>query len=395
MEALNFVNFNQDFSCISVGTRQGYRIYSCEPFGQCYSQNEGGMAIVEMLFCTSLVAMVGMGDDAILSPRRLHITNTKRNTVICELTFPTSILAVKLNRRRLVVVLEEQMYMYDISNMKLLHTFETSPNPTAICSLSSSSDNCYLAYPASVPAAGSPFAKDASAPAASSANDRTAGANGDVILFDCGNLQPLNVVEAHKSPLALVALNPEGTLLATASEKGTIIRIFSVPGAQKLYQFRRGTYPTHIYCMNFNLSSTFLAVSSSSDTIHIFKLSGPDDRVKALGGSQQSLSDIRKRNGTVASMIRRSSQTIGRSVAGAFGGYLPSAVTEMWEPQRDFAYVKLPSARIKSVVAMSSTLPEIMVVNQEGYFLQYSLDLDNGGECSLIKQYSLLDNEGP
>jgi autophagy-related protein 18 len=29
----------------------------------------------------------------------------------------------------LVVVLEERIYVYDISNMKLLHEIETSPNP--------------------------------------------------------------------------------------------------------------------------------------------------------------------------------------------------------------------------------------------------------------------------
>ena len=53
----------------------------------------------------------------------------QRQSTICELTFPTTILAVKLNRRRLVVVLEERIYVYDISNMKLLHEIETSPNP--------------------------------------------------------------------------------------------------------------------------------------------------------------------------------------------------------------------------------------------------------------------------
>ena len=34
-----------------------------------------------------------------------------------------------MNRKRLVVVLEDQIYLYDISNMKLLYTIETSPNP--------------------------------------------------------------------------------------------------------------------------------------------------------------------------------------------------------------------------------------------------------------------------
>ena len=60
---------------------------------------------------------------------QLNEGSRQRQSTICELTFPTSILAVKLNRRRLVVVLEEQIYIYDISNMKLLHTIETSPNP--------------------------------------------------------------------------------------------------------------------------------------------------------------------------------------------------------------------------------------------------------------------------
>lgn len=49
--------------------------------------------------------------------------------MICELLFPSSILAVKMNRKTLVIVLEVEIYIYDISNMKLLHVIETTPNP--------------------------------------------------------------------------------------------------------------------------------------------------------------------------------------------------------------------------------------------------------------------------
>lgn len=55
--------------------------------------------------------------------------NVQRQSTICELTFPTRILSIKMNRKRLVVVLEDQIYVYDISNMNMLHTIETSPNP--------------------------------------------------------------------------------------------------------------------------------------------------------------------------------------------------------------------------------------------------------------------------
>ena len=57
----------------------------------------------------------------------------QRQSTICELTFPTTVLAVRMNRKRLVVILEDQIYLYDISNMKLLYTIDTSPNPNGIC----------------------------------------------------------------------------------------------------------------------------------------------------------------------------------------------------------------------------------------------------------------------
>lgn len=56
-------------------------------------------------------------------------------------------------------------------------------------------------------------------------------------------------------------------------------------------------------------------------------------------GKRPSVSGV----GGMASILRRGSRSIGKHVAGAVGTYLPTAVTEMWEPQRDFAFVKLPN----------------------------------------------------
>ncbi|PKY46413.1 WD40 repeat-like protein [Rhizophagus irregularis] len=402
---LLFINFNQDFSCISVGTQHGYKIYNCDPFGKCYSKSDGGIGIVEMLFCTSLVALVGAGEHPSFSPRRLQITNTKRQTTICELTFQTSILAVKLNRRRLIVVLEQTIFVYDISNMKLLHNIETSPNPSAICALSPSNENCYIAYPSPTPSPSSPFSNHITQHTAPS---------GDVYIFDALSLQAVNIVQAHKSPVAYVAINSEGTLLATASDKGTVIRVFSIPNAQKLYQFRRGSYPARIHSISFNLVSSLLCVSSDTETVHIFKLGGNtggpgggaganNGTTNGTGGANPSRHSIgpttiggfeafidgKKKTGS--GTIRRQSFHLGRTVAGSVGNYLPDALTEMWEPTRDFAYLKLPSSGVQSVVALSNTTPQVMVVTSEGYFYQYNIDFENGGECVLLKQFSLLE----
>lgn len=80
----------------------------------------------------------------------------------------------------------------------------------------------------------------------------------------------------------------------------------------------------------------------------------------------------------------------------------------MLEPARDFAWFKIPrlapgpgvSAKgggadgggaLKSVVAMSSSSPQVMVVTSEGQFLVFGIDLEEGGEGTLLKQYSVLD----
>ena len=256
---------------------------------------------------------------------------------------------------------------------------------------------------------------------------------GEVLLYDAMGLEAVNVVEAHRSPVSCMAMNGQGTLLATASDKGTIIRVFSVPHAEKLYQFRRGSIPSSIYHMSFNLSSTLLCVSSASETVHVFRLDLPSppssektstDLWRRLASESPTSTSppssrdgrdekdgqlaARTHHGTLGSIIRLSSQTVGKTFASSVGGYLPSAVTEMWKPTRDFAFVKIPrepggastsssssssaiangGRPVKSVVAMSSSQPQLMIVTSQGHFYVFGLDMEKGGEGFLMKQLS-------
>ena len=207
--------------------------------------------------------------------------------------------------------------------------------------------------------------------------------------------------------------------------------------------------PSHIYSMSFNATSSLLCVSSASDTIHIFKLGGSPsrrastshdkssstttsliqssiatskrERSSSPGGSETDFytstinSEVesaanRKHNGTLLGIIRRTSQNVGTQLASSVGAYLPSAVSEMWEPARDFAWCKIPkhpplysngplggrggnlsnsnsSAPLRSVVAMSPNSPQVMVVTNEGRFYVFNIDLGKGGEGSLWKDY--------
>ncbi len=57
--------------------------------------------------------------------------------------------SVAFFRQRLVVCLEESLYIHNIRDMKVLHTIgDTPPNRAGLCALSTDADHCYLAYPA-------------------------------------------------------------------------------------------------------------------------------------------------------------------------------------------------------------------------------------------------------
>lgn len=95
---------------------------------------------------------------------------------------------------------------------------------------------------------------------------------------------------------------------------------------------------------------------------------------------------------------------MGRSVAGVVGSYLPQTVTEMWVPQRDFAYIKMPKSSVtssaqsrppgdstgplRSVVGMKNNGAEVMVVTSDGGFYIFDIDMVNGGEGRLATKFS-------
>lgn len=85
--------------------------------------------------------------DKTNSPRRLRLWNTKKDHSICEVNFHTAVLAVKLNRKRVAVCLQNALHVFDISDMKCLRTLETAPNPDGVMALSPNEENCHLAFP--------------------------------------------------------------------------------------------------------------------------------------------------------------------------------------------------------------------------------------------------------
>lgn len=97
---------------------------------------------------------------------------------------------------------------------------------------------------------------------------------GQVKLFDLST-HNVSIIPASTSPLRALALSSDCAQLATASEAGTLVRLWSFPSCTKTAELRRGIDPAVILGLAFSPSGTTLAVTSDKSTLHIFDLPSP------------------------------------------------------------------------------------------------------------------------
>jgi len=347
-----FITFNQDTTCVAVGSPTGYSLYSLnstDVLDPVYKSNEADVYIAERLFSSSLVAVV-----ADTSPRTLRIEHFKKGTEICRYSYSDRIRAVRMNRARLVVCLEESLYIHNIRDMKVIHTIrDTPPNPSGLIALSTDSTLSYLAYPG---------------------HSHT----GELQIFDCINLASRVIIPAHEGQLAALQFSPSGQRIATASEKGTVIRVFSCHDGAKLYELRRGLKRTaSIYSLSFSPCGAFLACSSNTETVHVFRLD------EAMAKDSTVLAGSPPQDDGWFGYIN--------TAVTATAAYLPLQVTDTLLQGRAFASVHLNQTGSRNICALAIIRRSLrlLVCSSEGFLHLYSLDQTEGGDCSLIRQFQL------
>ena len=80
------------------------------------------------------------------------------------------------------------------------------------------------------------------------------------------------VIPAHDTEIGAMAVNPEGTLIASASARGHIIKIYSTDGGEVVQELKRGNSKAEITQIVFHPTQYILACSSSKSSIHIFEI---------------------------------------------------------------------------------------------------------------------------
>lgn len=69
-----------------------------------------------------------------------------------------------------------------------------------------------------------------------------------------------------------MAVNPDCTIIATASVKGTVIKLSCVETGDVLQELRRGTSAADIKSLTFHPHLNLIAINSDKASCHVFEI---------------------------------------------------------------------------------------------------------------------------
>jgi WD40 repeat protein len=235
--------FNSSASCFVVGLDSGFCVFHSDPCELKVSRDfNAGIGIAELLGSSNYLALVGGGRNPKWSQNKVIIWDDAKQKAAVTLELKTSVLQVRLTRKHVAVVLHNSVHLYAFSDPpKKLSVFETTDNPLGLSCLADK----ILAFPGRSP--------------------------GKIQLVELAT-NNVSIIPAHTTNLRAMDLSPDGKLLASASETGTLLRVFSTANCARVAELRRGVDPAFIFNISISPSSSLLAVTSDKSTLHIFDL---------------------------------------------------------------------------------------------------------------------------
>ena len=333
-----YINFNQDGTCFAVGTQTGFRILNSNPFKNNFCRDmNGGIGLIEMLYRSNIVALIGGGKSPRYSSNKLVLWDDHKQKEISEMRFMSSVKNVKMKKDRIYAVTEDKIYVFNFNTLELFDTLETKNNKKGILSISLIGN--IIAYPHSE--------------------------IGKVKIKDYDQ-QKERDIPAHKGVINFLQLNKDGSILATASEKGTLIRLFDTTTGDIIKELRRGTENAEIYSVAFDDSNRFLAVSSDRKTIHIFIINKEENKIEQNENENNLASNKKSMFGNLAN----------------FFGMGKNYFNSEWS----FAQFKINSTKSICTFGQDNT---IIVVSNEGKYYKASFDPKAGGECKKLEEKSI------
>lgn len=289
---------------------------------------------------------VGSGIERNLSSNKVLVWDDTQCRYNRQLSVRSEVRAVRVRNDRIVVVLMQKVHVYGFKDMNLLQMIETYMNEKGLCEVSQVSGSMVLVC--------------------------LGLRKGEVRIEHYYELKKTRFILAHGSRIACLALTNDGRFLATASTKGTLVRVYNTFDGLLLQEVRRGSMRADIYSLAFSSTAQWLAVSSDKGTVHVFSL-------KVDSGS----SGIDRSNSTKSSSITSAVSNLS-FIKGMLPGYFSSV--------RSVAQFRLPEGS-EYIVGFGHQENTVVIVGMNGSFFRCQFDPDSGGEMKQLEHHNVFKEQ--
>lgn len=242
--SINHISYNSIVKNLTCCTNQGYIVYGLEPTleKKLFVELDGGVGIMKMHEKTNIIIIVGGGDTPFKSKDTVMLWDQSKKQGIMEVDMREPIKNALIVKEKIITVVEKKICIFDWAGT-LLSTKTTYSNDKGLCVIS----------------------KDLEVVV-------TLGTKKGEIAVWKHMKDIYKTIDAHTTNLEAIAVSTNGKYVATASETGTLIKVFNTETCNLEYEFRRGAKSAVVYDLAFNSDATILALVSGNGTVHLFEL---------------------------------------------------------------------------------------------------------------------------
>lgn len=285
---------------------------------------------------------------------------------------------------------EQRIYVFSFQSFKNIDTIDTFENPKGLVGINQDPNTTVIAYP-----------------------DQSKG----YVRVKCYDKSVSNFINAHESAISYIALNNDGSILATSSDKGTLIRLFHTHTGKFLQELRRGKDKVDMHFICFEPTSKLLAATSDKGTIHVWSLipvlKKIKEEIETGNGNANTITNDKKidskkdidqlsiENYTVDNINGKNKEDdvviinpeqytnkeetsdIPQNHSSIFKS-LPNFLTGgFFKSDWSFSQLRLNEP---NAICSFSTGTKFVAITLNGNYYQTTIDLKKGGECSIAAQ---------
>ena len=249
-DLIKYYNFNEDASCITLGTKTGFKIITCNPFKSYLTTKLGReIDIIEMYSSSNILVIKSFEKN------KLIIWDDNKKKIIREMRLLSHIRLIRIIKNILFVVTDLKTYLFNFEDLSLIYSFEIFLTTQKELISFNINKNVVIAY-----------------------------VNKNKKSFYVKNINPklkFNDIDTQKDieiknneglKYNYLQINKKGSIIAAAC-KGKVY-LYNISNKENIKTIENNDLKEgDINCICFNDNDKFLAISNEKGNIYIFDIS--------------------------------------------------------------------------------------------------------------------------